>query len=560
MGVIELDIQKYPKSSFQIFDNFMKKHLIRKEETKDGVRYMKGNLQLTWEAVKENATALSRNKKISEEDRVAGQNFLLEYGDFRKRYIDTLIAESASKLGCVRKCQAASVGSVNPTSDYDVTITGPKSNAIVDRANDSFRKQWGVESGIIFDTNLYGASFLIPQQTQNFSYFIKKKLKKPNEITPTDFVFFLNLEDDLKDMRWQRIWAWTKFIFWNSKLPANLTVRQEFLNDNIPDTIFKEDYRLAMKQFSNLATPSELNNLSFMNRKYEQELDELSKVREEFDMADREETMKQKGRELKHQISRSNFFGNETYFTQGAFMHVVGKLQSNFTNLPVKPNEYVDSFIENSSEVLKEFHHFHKDPGADRMISEASKYLIRVADAGVKILDAGLYHNNKRERAIMKNYMQKILEQATEIRKLRSKDLSKLSPQKKIKSIDKFLNILDPSILNKSQSSLAIQKSKAKVSVSDALRRPSPMVFISAFIRRVFIPIMSKIYENGLPFVSNYNPTKQQENRLRSMELQDKSFEKLGDIISLSQKSSKESLSKIGSSERIDRLYQTFGS
>lgn len=50
---------------------------------------------------------------------------------------------------------AQSVGSIDLTSDYDVTLSGVHDLACLAELNESFRATWGKESGYVFDTNIY---------------------------------------------------------------------------------------------------------------------------------------------------------------------------------------------------------------------------------------------------------------------------------------------------------------------------------------------------------------------------------------------------------------------
>lgn len=89
-------------------------------------------------------------------------DFLLQYGNFRKQIVDQLIA-LISKYVC-KTCTVNAVGSVNPTSDYDITANGRKAAQLVQIFNQIFRELFLNESGIIFDTNLYGVGFFEPTQ------------------------------------------------------------------------------------------------------------------------------------------------------------------------------------------------------------------------------------------------------------------------------------------------------------------------------------------------------------------------------------------------------------
>ena len=65
-------------------------------------------------------------------------------------------------------CNSSPSGSVGPeatlNSDYDLTVNGNyKISEIIQMFNSIFEKEFNKTSSEIFDTNLYGYSFLIPK-------------------------------------------------------------------------------------------------------------------------------------------------------------------------------------------------------------------------------------------------------------------------------------------------------------------------------------------------------------------------------------------------------------
>lgn len=88
-------------------------------------------------------------------------NFLQEFGRVRKQIVDKLISiaftntEKFESVFC-ETCVARSVGSNDPTSDYDITISGASSFHIVQEFYVIFRNIFEAEPGDVFDTNVYG--------------------------------------------------------------------------------------------------------------------------------------------------------------------------------------------------------------------------------------------------------------------------------------------------------------------------------------------------------------------------------------------------------------------
>jgi hypothetical protein len=83
-----------------------------------------------------------------------------KFFDFRQWYVDSLINVMRDTYpGLIAK----SVGSQDPTSDYDITISTPGSGDDVEAIqwfNTQVRTEFGVEPGTLFDTNLYAKDYL----------------------------------------------------------------------------------------------------------------------------------------------------------------------------------------------------------------------------------------------------------------------------------------------------------------------------------------------------------------------------------------------------------------
>jgi hypothetical protein len=151
----------------------------------------------------------------------------------------------------------------------------------------------------------------------------------------------------------------------------NLTER---LGDRVRDD-FVDSLRWKVKLNEKTSRKPTLkeNNLAYV-----EVLREVNKLRLEMMNKPKSEEAQYK---YKTAISKSNYFGSETYFTQGAFFHVVGQIQSNLKDLNISLNEYVDSFIENIGDVFKEVKHYKKfNTDKDvcyKMVIKLSKYLVR---------------------------------------------------------------------------------------------------------------------------------------------------------------------------------------
>lgn len=401
--------------SKQIFTNFIlnNKDIIKITDNGLEIKLKNKYIPLTWVNAKKNIT------------------FLKEYNNFRKEYVNTLLDEVINEIKCKPECYYIAAGSSSIDSDYDITLYSRFSSRIVDMFNDKFITRFKKRSNIVFDTNLYGASFFHTSVTNNYDYIIKDKKKG---CSPGNFIYYIKLEDNIIDIKNQHIWALVKLLMQINKIKNNK------LKDIIYEYIKKFKY---LRKDIEIAD-NKLNKLKKEKTNYSKQLIKYNNLKNIFDTS--YERNINTIISLKDQISKTNFYGVETYFTQGAVNHVVGKLQLNFKNLKLSEHEYIDSLIENLGDIIKEYSHYPLD--YHKFTTHASKYMIRVADAVININTGDLY-------------AKKIINISRKLRKLRgtnkldliNKELDKLQRLLKYKNktnidllsffIEYFLNIID---------------------------------------------------------------------------------------------------------------------
>ncbi|MFD7029279.1 hypothetical protein ACFWAR_14715 [Streptomyces sp. NPDC059917] len=86
---------------------------------------------------------------------------------YRKVLIDSMLLRLRARYPHLR---IRSVGSNNPTSDYDITVSGAGAAAAVALFNAEFRAEWGKESATVFDVNLYVKDFMPERGNFAFPY------------------------------------------------------------------------------------------------------------------------------------------------------------------------------------------------------------------------------------------------------------------------------------------------------------------------------------------------------------------------------------------------------
>lgn len=275
------------------------------------------------------------------------------YWYFRKCVIDTMIG------GIIKYTQVSglSVGSTKIDSDYDITLYGSYTNIFqtINTFNTKFEKLFKYSSEIIFDTNIYGASFI----TSN----IHAPLLNDHECGTNKF----SVSDKGNNKSFfitQHIWAFVKVLLRLESLQNEIVY--DFLNDtlyNSSDNIKK--LLLIAEEFIN---------------KYEYNPVAYDKIVSHLD--DNENPSD--GWKTNY-ISFVNYNGSETYFTRGAFIDVVVNAQMcNEEYIKLTEDEYFDSCIENISELLS---HFTKDKYIIRVKKSLSKLNIKNKDEILDILD-----------------------------------------------------------------------------------------------------------------------------------------------------------------------------
>lgn len=310
------------------------------------------------------------------------------FNAFRKKTVDFLVKEAIGSV-CINDdhpCVASSFGSNSCTSDYDISISGRGKERVVKNFNRWFRRLFGMESAVMFDTNVYGISFLdhghkdlynlVPYGNSVLKYV--KVGKGP--------------ENRVRDVEFQRRWALVKLLRYDSSLRTTHRILRNIVNLRHRPRQLSYDILSAMDLFDDLSSDDKHNDIETSNREYERLLECSDKIRREMESNPRDMRMRTR---YKDSVSLAQFYGSETYYTQGALFHVLGKIQMKVTNLQVTDEEYMDSFIENIADVFKVINH-RETSGSSNMkfvhlTIDVSKYWFRALDA---ILRTGGSHRH----------------------------------------------------------------------------------------------------------------------------------------------------------------------
>jgi hypothetical protein len=278
--------------------------------------------------------------------------FLLEhYEKLRKIIVDSLLyiviknlTDCSNNEVRFNKCSSIALGSSSITSDYDINLLSDNpiiNSKIIKDFNKLFFKMFGDDSSSVFDTNIYGIGFLN-----------KKKYMIPVEV------------------REQSVIAFVKLISTEEKY--GIDIIQDF---NIKNRFFNKMY-LEANDFYISYVEKEVGE-----DKYTKTLELIQDVLGEGNDLSILEEMSMKDQEkIQSFISLANMYANETYFTQGAFLHVVSRLQSD-ESIELSSTDYINSMFENFFEVNKEYAIYKNSLNVDLFLKSSYKYLYRFYDA-----------------------------------------------------------------------------------------------------------------------------------------------------------------------------------
>jgi hypothetical protein len=304
-------------------------------------------------------------------------DLLIKYGKFRKQVVDYLLNTIKKDVNC-NDCSFRSVGSVTLTSDYDVSVFGSSKEEIVKRFNQIFVELFNNESGDIFDTNIYGVTALTP---------LIRKLKRNTTYNTINVC----KDDDCKKYKYvqvpkgvtvdisnQRSWAFIKLFRYLDRDDIKKFQKQ---TNRMKINLLTADIYNSAERFKQLQKVGNFDNLSNMNNMYNTMLTKVKNSRKQMELYPNS---------LLHKItykdaeSHANFFSSESYYTQGAFFHVVARNQMKIDKLYVTDNELLDSLIENMGDFMKDIKHYSRTNCLEVVI-KLSKYWMRFLDAAILI-------------------------------------------------------------------------------------------------------------------------------------------------------------------------------
>lgn len=359
--------------------------------------------------------------------------------DFRQWYVDSLISVLRDTYpGLIAK----SVGSADPTSDYDITISTPGSGKDVEAIkwfNAQVHKEFGVEPGTVFDTNLYAKDYL--KVEENIDNAAKAEQKSDQDLDQPHHGFSKigSLSQDVaalvKQRRYMKQVEWDNYV---NQVVNNITdpeqqklirhqyeeadsiyqvaaydllgeVKQEMSDpekqkiekhtklgedeekviSNLPDGEYKKTIRQQLLGAEELQAITHDNSDLVLKKSNELYLDRMTKVRTLQDTIRKLGTGEPtKVETLKAQIQQilgeACFYAAEAYHSEGAVKHIVAGVQG--AKNPdqkaaimnsLKPEHFLQSFNEQLGDFLKDLSHYANAPDG-KIFYRSSKYLYRL--------------------------------------------------------------------------------------------------------------------------------------------------------------------------------------
>jgi hypothetical protein len=208
----------------------------------------------------------------------------------------------------VGEVDGVSVGSTKLLSDYDVTLYGnfKLMSEVIEEFNRLMEEVYGNTSEVIFDTNVYGTSFIKLSGRVIFDMEEDKYLYREGGVCKGDsFMYMRGDSVEVRDM--EHVWGFMK-VLKALKMIEKFDVRlYESLYKYMELNLVEGEYLRKAASF-----------MSFLNKRrdYVGVLGSYGKLIKSIPDVDRVLLTNM-------YISLVNYYGSETYFTRGAFLDVV---------------------------------------------------------------------------------------------------------------------------------------------------------------------------------------------------------------------------------------------
>jgi hypothetical protein len=269
-------------------------------------------VKLTWE-----------NIKAIDSDETKKMFWLL-----RKLIVDSILKKLLKQNNLTTNdIKVYSVGSVKLTSDYDITLYGNTNYKvnIIKSFQKTFKKYFGEDSSIVFDTNIYGKAYITFDDKEYSGYTTQE--------SRCGQVFYYLNENPSGDS--QMMWGLIKYL---------RDLREGFGEHIYNDLIKFLEVKLPKFKLLNYAKKT----MIYLKNKDPSDINYTSLFKRESLFINTYGDNKLIG--IHDFISVMNFYGTETYFTRGAFIDTVvnNQMCSNKIEIPLSEVDYITSILENA--------------------------------------------------------------------------------------------------------------------------------------------------------------------------------------------------------------------
>lgn len=311
--------------------------------------------------------------------------------EYRKRYVDGRL-QQILKDPKFTGVSLSSPGSVNITSDYDITLVGGTNTwQAVREFNEKFRKEWGRESGTVFDTNVYAADFPPPGSKGSW---IPAGARPPGWDDAQEKASLSKVRRFMDQGEWNS-YAGRVADATQDQQPASTRGQQV-------RQIFAEADRMYSTYVAHLADRLETQAVGRM-RPREKPADFVDRIThsDENAVIEGRNTLyaiglrgmqTEIGRGTRRQpvnvaelASQSLLFAMEAYHSAGSVFDVVHSQQAGKT-MEMTPSDYLQSFNEQLGDAFKDLAHYSADPG--KAFYQSVKYIKRLVGAARKYTGA----------------------------------------------------------------------------------------------------------------------------------------------------------------------------
>ena len=349
--------------------------------------------------------------------------------------------EMSTLLGRPVTLRRKALGSVNLTSDYDISVEGFGAERVVAKFNERFRKQFGFESAFVFDTNIYTDPAYKLFKARGLSAGGELVLGSVELDTVRQFVY-----DQMATCKYapDDVWKAHKALLLAKSAPESRAMidfafKQAEAADSEARAILKgylgaaegknaeyqalnmayadvlgqiDQWRLEMVRLDGLFVPGSkykaLPPPKFLEKfpKYKTKVEKITELIANNDIKNANELRNAMEEQVMAQIRDTQgialYFASEAYQSEGTILHVVDELQggggikrsAKLEDLLMKPVatsldplSYINSFNENRANLFKELGHLGYFPGHSEkeagkvLAAKSAKYFIRQLDA-----------------------------------------------------------------------------------------------------------------------------------------------------------------------------------